>query len=105
MILQPAHISGAMFRKALGELRVKRPNPALERLRFEKFCEGLCVQTMHVGPYSAEQDTIARMLAFACEKGYHFSGKHHEIYMGDPRRTKLERLKTILRHPIEKIDS
>ena len=105
MILQPAHITGAMFRKALGELRVKRPNPALERLRFEKFREGLSVQTMHVGPYSAEQETIARMLAFANERGYQFSGKHHEIYMGDPRRTKPEKLKTILRHPVEKIDS
>jgi hypothetical protein len=57
---------------------------------------------MHVGPYSAERPTIERLLKFAEENGYRVRGKHHEIYLGDPRRTKPERLKTVIRYPIEK---
>lgn len=102
MILQPAHVTAAMFREALQELGIKRPNPALERMRLVTFREGLCVQTMHVGPYSTEPETLARMESFASERGYRSSGKHHEIYLGDPRRAKPEKLRTILRHPVEK---
>jgi hypothetical protein len=58
------------------------------------------MQIMHLGPYSAEPATIEKMVAFAAEKGFHVRGKHHEIYLGDPRRTKPEKLKTVLRHPI-----
>jgi len=64
------------------------------------------MQTMHIGPYASEPATVERMKAFATENGYRdrvgSGGKHHEIYMGDPRRAKPEKLKTILRHPIEK---
>jgi hypothetical protein len=58
------------------------------------------MQVMHVGPYSEEPQSIERMTAFVQENGYKLRGKHHEIYMGDPRRAKPEKLKTILRHPI-----
>jgi hypothetical protein len=102
MIMQPDHITETMYREALQKLREKKENPALSRLRFETFHEGLCIQIMHIGPYSEEPQTIERMIAFAQENGYTFRGKHHEIYMGDPRRAKPEKLKTILRHPIER---
>lgn len=101
MILQPDHITDSMFEEALGKLRNKRPSPALDRLRFAVFHEGLCMQTMHIGPYSDEPATLARMGAFARENGYVLCGKHHEIYLGDPRRSAPEKLKTILRHPIQ----
>lgn len=58
------------------------------------------MQIMHIGPYSEEPRTIAKMEAFAEENGYRKAGKHHEIYLGDPRRAKPERLKTILRQPV-----
>lgn len=68
--------------------------------------EGLCVQCMHVGPYDAEPATTAAMDAYAVEKGYvlDFSDvrHHHEIYLGDPRRTAPEKLRTVIRHPIRK---
>jgi hypothetical protein len=100
MIMQPDHISPEMFQEALGQLRKKRGDkPAFARLRLEDFQEGLCIQTMHIGPYSEEMTTIARMDAFARENGYLLHGRHHEIYMGDPRRLAPEKLKTILRHP------
>jgi len=104
MMLQPDHITGEMFQDALAQLRKKRGDgPSLEKLRLESFQEGLCVQTMHVGPYANEPATIAKMNAFAAENGYRLRGKHHEIYLGDPRRAAPEKLKTVLRHPIEKI--
>lgn len=102
MMMQPDHITEEMVQEALQQLRKKRDNPAISRLCFENFHEGLCMQIMHIGPYSEEPRTIEKMMAFARENGYALRGKHHEIYLGDPRRAKPERLKTILRHPIEK---
>jgi hypothetical protein len=100
MILQPEHITPAMFAKGLEQLRRKKPNPALDKLRLETFQEGLCVQIMHIGPYAAEPATVGRLEAYATQNGYTFHRKHHEIYLGDPRRTVPEKLKTVLRHPI-----
>jgi hypothetical protein len=103
MILQPNHITLEMFEEARAQVRAKRGDtPALGQLRLERFREGLCVQTLHVGPYADEPATVARMDAFAAERGYVMCGKHHEIYMGDPRRAAPEKLKTVLRHPVEK---
>jgi hypothetical protein len=102
MMMQPRHITQAMFREAGQQMRAKRDNPALAKVRRAGFKEGLCLQALHVGPYSAEPQTIAKMRAFADENGYVYCGKHHEIYLGDPRRAKPEKLKTILRQPIAK---
>jgi hypothetical protein len=103
MIMQPDHITPGMYEDALRQLRQKKGDrPGFSRLRFEGFQEGLCVQTMHVGPYAEESATIARMHAFARENGYRLCGKHHEIYLGDPRRASPEKMKTVLRHPISK---
>jgi len=102
MIMQPDHISQEMYQEALATLRKKKPNPALDQLRFESFHEGLCIQMMHIGPYADEMATIAKMDAFAKENGYSMHGKHHEIYMGDPRRGDPAKLKTVLRHPVKK---
>lgn len=105
MILQPDHITEAMFQEALAQLRRKKAGPALDKLRLEAFEEGLCMQVMHIGPYAEEPETIARMEAFGRENGYVRRGKHHEIYLGDPRRAAPERLKTVLRQPIEKVSA
>jgi hypothetical protein len=102
MIMQPDHLTEADYLAALEELRRKRPNPALDKMRFERFQEGLCIQIMHIGPYSEEPRTLEKMDAFAAEHGYRFRGRHHEIYLGDPRRAKPEKLKTVLRHAVEK---
>jgi hypothetical protein len=58
---------------------------------------------MHVGGYHEEPQTVVRMKAFAAENGYRYRGKHHEIYLlGDPRQANPEKLRTIVRHPVEK---
>ncbi len=102
MIFQPKHITAKMFQEAVQQLCEKRDNPALARVRLEPFAEGLSVQTLHIGPYATETATIERMREFARENGYVPSGKHHEIYLGDPSRSKPEKLRTALRLPVKK---
>jgi hypothetical protein len=102
MMMQPEHVTADMFAEALAQLRNKKPSPSLERLRLERFGEGLCIQTMHIGPYSTEPATVERMRAFAQENGYLLANQHHEIYLGDPRRSAPDKLKTVLRHQAEK---
>ncbi len=102
MMMQPDHITEEMYQKAVQQAREKKPSAAFSKIGFESFREGLSMQIMHIGPYSEEPATIERMKFFAQETGYVLRGKHHEIYLGDPRRAKPERLRTILRHPIEK---
>ena len=102
MVMQPEHITEEMYGEALRQVKERRPNPALSKLRFERFHEGLCIQMMHIGPYADEPRTIEKMKTFTLENGYRHRGKHHEIYLGDPRRAKPERLRTILRQPVEK---
>jgi hypothetical protein len=102
MILQPDFVTAEMFADGLAQLRKKRgDSPALGKLRLERWREGLSVQIMHLGPYSDEPVTVAKMEAFAAANGYRMAGKHHEIYLGDPRKAAPEKLKTVLRHPVE----
>lgn len=108
MILQPEVITTDLFKGGLAEVRRKRgDSPALSKLRLESFEEGLCVQALHIGPYATEPATLTGMRAFAAESGYRDrvgpTGKHHEIYLSDPRKAQPEKLKTVLRHPLEKI--
>lgn len=103
MIMQPAHVNRSMYQEALRQLRKKKDNRALSKLRLAAFREGLCVQTMHIGPYNEEPATIARMKAFAEDGKLSFRGRHHEIYLGDPRRCRPDRLRTILRQPVQKM--
>ncbi|MGZ4105268.1 MAG: GyrI-like domain-containing protein [Actinomycetota bacterium] len=100
MIAMPDEVTAEDIEAARKAAAVKHASPSLKKLRFKEFHEGLCVQVMHVGPYSAERETIERLHAFATAQGYKLHGKHHEIYLGDPRRTKPEKLKTIIRQPV-----
>ena len=103
MIMQPEWITQEMFEEALKQVEKKKNPPALSRLRLAVYHEGLAVQIMHIGPYDAEAPTIARMHTFIDENGYEPAGKHHEIYLGDPRKVAPEKLKTVLRQPVRKV--
>jgi hypothetical protein len=72
-----------------------------QRLRLGTLDEGRVAQLLHVGPYSAERQSIERLHAAIGEAGLRPRGAHHEIYLGDPSRSAPERLRTILRHPVE----
>jgi hypothetical protein len=88
--------------EAIAAVKKKTRFPRFPEVRFEKFAEGRAAQVMHVGPYAAEGPTIERLHRFIEEQGYKLRGKHHEIYLGDPRRSAPEKLRTIIRQPVEK---
>jgi hypothetical protein len=102
LIMQPDPVTQDLFEQARRQLRAKKNPAMLDQARLESFAEGLTMQTMHLGSYSEEPATIENMVSFAAENGYRTHGKHHEIYLGDPRRARPEKLKTVLRHPIRK---
>ncbi len=101
LIAVPDFVTSVMLEEARPEM-VKKKGKTLENVRLERINEGLCAQILHIGPYSNEPRSQKALHGFIAEQGYRLRGRHHEIYMGDPRRTPPEKLKTILRHPVEK---
>ena len=100
MIAVPDAVTAAEVAAAADAAGRRRELPAASRVRLERFAEGLAAQIMHLGPYAGEAPTIEQLHAFVAEQGYQLRGRHHEIYLGDPRRTTPARLKTVLRHPV-----
>jgi Uncharacterized conserved protein len=111
MIRQPDQITHEIFEQAKVLVTKKKPDLDVAKARFEQFEEGLCVQCMHIGPYALEPATIDTMDHYTEENGLRNAigtkaangriRRHHEIYLSDPRKTAPERMKTILRHPVE----
>jgi hypothetical protein len=100
MIMQPKYVTQADFKAALEQVK-KKNLPALGKVRFELFHEGKAAQIMHIGPYSAEAPNVQKIHDAIKAAGHQLAGKHHEIYLGDPRKTAPEKLKTVLRQPIK----
>ena len=103
LIRTPDFVSAAELEKAVATLLKRGKSPAVREVRLESLAEGPCVQMLHVGPYEREPETICLMKAHAEKSGLRFKGRHHEIYLSDPRRVPPEKLKTILRHPVTKV--
>ncbi len=108
MIMQPDIITMDLFEQAREQVRQKKgDSESLSKARLAHFEEGLCAQVMHIGPYATEPATIERMQEFMKENGLKDnvgpSGKHHEIYLSDPRKAAPDKMKTVLRHPAVKI--
>lgn len=102
MIRQPDFITEDLIKKAMEEIEQKKNPPSLKKIRYESFKEGLSVQIMHIGPYGeAETPQVQRLHEFIHQEGHKITGKHHEIYISDMRRTKPENLKTIIRQPFQ----
>ena len=100
MVMQPPWVTAEVVEQARAEAERKKDLPALPKIRFAPYHEGLSVQILYVGPYDQEEPTIRGLHAFAADQGYALRGKHHEIYLSDPRRTAPERLKTVIRQPV-----
>ena len=98
MIMQPEVLDRATLDAALHA--AAKTVPAVAGLRIERFDEGLCAQTLHVGPFTEEGPTIQRVHAFIEQDGA-LRGKHHEIYLSDIRRADPRRWKTIIRQPMQ----
>ncbi len=107
LIRQPEFVTEEVFAWAREALARKKPMLDVGKARYWRWAEGLCAQVLHLGPYDDEPATIDRLEEFTARQGYadDFSpGRyHHEIYLGDPRRTAPERLKTVIRHPIRRM--
>lgn len=106
VIRLPDFVSKKDFDWAVEEA-TKKKKQDFSKVEFLTFEEGLCVQCMHIGSYDDEPKTIESMHLFAEENGYEpdisDTRLHHEIYLSDPRRCDVSRLKTVVRHPIKKI--
>jgi hypothetical protein len=101
MIMQPPYVDEELFERSREDLKKKKDPPALSKARFETFEEGLSAQIMYIGPFAEEGPTIKRLHAYISEGGHALRGKHHEIYLSDFRRTAPEKLKTVIRQPME----
>ena len=104
IIRTPDFIGRDDLDRAVATLEKKGKGAGVQDVALESITEGFCVQMLHVGPYDREGESVALMRKFAEGKGYEIHGRHHEIYISDPRRVPPERLKTILRLPVRKKD-
>ena len=100
LIRTPEFVLQEELDQAVATLLEKGKSPSVREVKLESLAEGLCVQMLHLGPYEREPESIALMKAHAEQNGRRFQGRHHEIYLSDPRRVPAERLKTILRIPV-----
>lgn len=102
LIRVPEFITAGQLEQAREKILAKGKAPEAAEVRLERIEEGLCVQMLHVGPYETEPETIRAMADFAAGEGLRLHGRHHEIYLSDPRRVPPERVRTILRTPVRK---
>lgn len=101
MIMQLPPIDQATIERAIGEAKSKKALVALDAVRYERWAEGTSAQIMHVGPYATESTSVVALHKAIAEHGSRPRGRHHEIYLGDPRTSAPDKLRTILRQPIE----
>ncbi len=104
MLLVPEWIDSAMFTRAASQVAdAKVPPRRVGEVRFERLAEGLCVQTLHLGSYDDEADTLSRMHdTFIPEQELVMTGRHHEVYFSDPRKIAPEKMRTLLRQPVRR---
>jgi hypothetical protein len=104
LIMQPDWITPEMFAEATAVTHKKKPLLPVDRLRLERYHEGLSAQIMHIGSYDDEGPTLHQLHhEFMPENGLIFNGHHHEIYLSDPRRVAPDKLKTVLRQPVRRL--
>lgn len=105
LIRLPDFVTRDEFQWAVEE-GTRKKKKDFSKVEFLSIDEGLCVQCMHIGPYDAEPETVARMHEFIDQQGYTLDitdeRHHHEIYLSDARKVAPEKLKTVIRHPIKK---
>lgn len=100
MLAVPDWITREDFTRALEAASASKQLPALQKLRLDSLEEGSCVQVLHHGSYDDEAPVLERMHQFIDEQQMKLTGRHHEIYLSDPRRVAPEKLRTILRQPV-----
>ncbi len=100
----PDFITLSDFNWAVNKASIKS-NKDFSEIKYEEYEEGLVVQCLHIGPYDNEFDTTDKMHEFISndyELDFSINRHHHEIYISDARKCDVNKLKTILRHPVKK---
>ncbi|PFG41532.1 hypothetical protein ATJ88_0174 [Isoptericola jiangsuensis] len=101
LILQPDWVGADLVADVTAQVRAAKDLPALDLVERRTITEGRSVQILHVGSYDAEGPVLAELHdRYLPDHGLTFAGPHHEVYLGDPRRTAPDRLRTILRQPV-----
>jgi hypothetical protein len=97
----PPFVSAMLVGRGAPAGKARRPDVLYEKTSFETVTEGRSLQMLHVGPYDKEQPAIDELHRYMADHGLVMKGGHHEIYISDPRRTKPEKLKTVIRFAVE----
>lgn len=104
LISEPDWVTDAFIGQVIAAASAKKKLPALARVRTETLDEGLSAQLLHLGPYDDEAPVLAALHDdFLAANGLRLNGRHHEVYLSDPRRTEPARLKTVLRQPVARL--
>ena len=101
LIRIPDFITAQELDDAIETVVRKKKDPLPTQITIEELTEGRCVQMLHTGPYAEEKNAVSKMEEMVKREGLHFHGPHHEIYLSDPNRVPAQRLRTIVRHPVE----
>ncbi len=101
MMVQPEYVTSALVREVLGGMGRSGGLPGISKVRFGVFAEGLSVQTLHHGARGEKWTTLRRLRAFIEKRGYEVRGRHHEVYISDPRTMTADKMKMIIRLPIK----
>jgi hypothetical protein len=102
MIMQPGFITKKMFNSAVNQVANKKKLASISKIRLEAYDEGRVAQVMYIGPYSDEGPTVMGLHEYIEDQGGKLNETnkhHHEIYLGNPRRTDPKKLRTIIRQP------
>ena len=97
----PEFVTSEYVEKSKPEVIKKKSIELVNEIKFEKITEGKCAQVLHIGPYSTEPESLAKMKELMEENNLIEKALHHEIYLSDPRRVPEEKMKTILRQPVK----
>lgn len=99
-LMVPNFVTKPLLRQAIKQAKEKHSDIPYDQVQLETITEGRAVQMLHIGPYDQEMKTVAIVEQYIKQQGLVMSGKHHEIYLSDPRRTKPDKLKTVIRYPV-----
>ena len=100
MMMQPEFVTHDLIDKAIEQAQ-KKKRVDFSKVRFERFAEGRSAQILHMGPFSEEGPTVEKIHRFIKENGFTLTGKHHEIYLSNIRKSAPEKWKTIIRQPMK----
>jgi hypothetical protein len=103
-LIVPAFVTGPLVDEARAQAKARHPEIPCEQAALETISEGRAVQALHVGPYDQEQPTMERIHRYLDDHALAVSGRHHEIYISDPRRTAPAKLKTVIRLGVRRKD-